>query len=86
MKRIITTALFILLSQASFGQKSVNDKVIYKYKKFEKFNLDEISVDGELGAPGEITVSSRYLRQFKNKLPSKPNFHLEMMKGLDRIR
>ena len=86
MKRIITAALFILLSQASFGQKSVNDKVIYKYKKFEKFNLDEISVDGELGAPGEITVSSRYLRQFKNKLPSKPNFHLEMMKGLDRIR
>lgn len=86
MKMIFSTAFILMLSQASFAQKSVNEKVVYKYKKFENYNLEEISVDGELGAPGEITVSSRYLRQFKNKLPSKPNFHLEMMKGLDRIR
>ena len=79
-------AMILTLSGQAFAQKSVKEKVIYKYKKFEKFNLEEINVDGELGAPGEITVSSRYLRQFKNKLPSKPNFHLEMMKGLDRIR
>ncbi len=86
MRKIFYALVVLTLSTSAFSQKSVKEKVVYKYKKFEKFNLEEISVDGELGAPGEITVSSRYLRQFKNKLPSKPNFHLEMMKGLDRIR
>lgn len=84
--KIIIFAMLVITATSPLAQKSVNEKVIYKYKKFEQFNLDEISVEGELGAPGEITVSNRYLRQFKNKLPSKPNFHLEMMKGLDRIR
>ncbi|MFG1493857.1 hypothetical protein ACRXCV_02635 [Halobacteriovorax sp. GFR7] len=86
MMKVLMSAILLLLTTQAYGQKSVKEKVVYKYKKFEQFNLEEISVDGELGAPGEITVSSRYLRQFKNKLPSKPNFHLEMMKGLDRIR
>ena len=49
-------------------------------------NLGEISVEGDLGAPGEVTISRRYLKKFKNRLPSKPNFNFEMMKGLERIR
>ena len=74
--------LFTLLYSSAFAQ----EKIIYKYKKFEHINLDEISIDGDLGAPGEISVSQRYLRKFKNKIPSKPNFNLEMMKGLERVR
>jgi hypothetical protein len=62
------------------------EKIIYKYKKFETINLEKIDVEGDLGAPGEISVSQRYLRKFKNKLPSKPDFDFEMMKGLERIR
>ena len=79
MKAII---LFTLL----FSAVSAQEKIVYKYKKFEHINLDEISIDGDLGAPGEISVSQRYLRKFKNKIPSKPNFNLEMMKGLERVR
>lgn len=80
MKKII---LFAILATSVF---SAEEKIIYKYKKFEEINLDEINVEGDMGAPGEITISERYLRSFKNKLPSKPNFNFEMMRSLERIR
>lgn len=79
---LLVVSLFICTSSYAKGK----EKVVYKYKKFEVINLDEIKVDGELGGPGEISISQRYLKKFKNKLPSKPNFNLEMMKGLERIR
>ena len=84
MKKIIF--ILVLIQVSTFSKSKVKEKVIYKYKKFEEINLDEINVDGELGAPGEITISRRYLKRFKNRLPSKPNFDFEMMKGLERIR
>lgn len=83
MKKIVP--LLIMMTLFSLHAQA-KEKVVYKYKKFEVINLDEISVDGELGGPGEVSISQRYLKKFKNKLPSKPNFNLEMMKGLERIR
>ena len=80
--RIYILVLTFLFSFTTLAQ----EKVVYKYKKYEEINLGEIKVEGELGAPGEITVSERYLRKFKNKLPSKPNFHFEMMRRLEKIR
>lgn len=78
---------YLLLTLLLFTSNSyAKEKVVYKYKKFEEINLDEIKVEGELGAPGEISISQRYLKKFKNKLPTKPNFNFEMMKGLERVR
>lgn len=82
--KIISLILLLFLTSQSFAQKK--GKVVYKYKKFEEINLDEIKVEGDLGAPGEITISRRYLKKFRNRLPSKPNFNFEMMKGLERIK
>ena len=81
MKKII---LLVTIFTAPLA--TAEEKIVYKYKKFEEINLNEISVEGDLGAPGEVSVSQRYLRKFKNRLPSKPNFNLEMMKGLERVR
>lgn len=82
MKYIMTLILF----SQFFSVFAAEEKVVYKYKKFEEINLDEISVEGDMGAPGEITISERYLRSFANKLPNKPNFNFEMMRSLERIR
>lgn len=86
MKKISCTIFFILTFLFNFTLSAAEEKIIYKYKKFEEINLDEIKVEGDMGAPGEITISERYLRNFKNKLPSKPNFNFEMMRSLERIR
>ena len=84
MKNIIMIVAVSLIGLSSLAQKK--ERIIYKSKKFEEINLGEIKVDGELGSPGEISISQRHLKKFKNKLPHKPNFNLEMMKGLERIR
>jgi hypothetical protein len=80
--KIFAMALFISLS--AFAQEKGN--VRYEYKKFEKFDFDEIGVEGEAGSPGDISISPRLRKEFSNKLPEKKNFNKEMKKAVDGIR
>jgi hypothetical protein len=82
MKIILMFLIFITMS--SFAQDKKN--VRYEYKKFEKFDFDEIGVEGEAGAPGDISISPRLRNEFKNKLPERNNFSKEMKKAIDGIR
>lgn len=61
-------------------------KVIYKYKQYEKFDFDDMSVEGEDGAPGDLSINPRYQKEFKNELPYRKNFNPEMLKALDTIK
>lgn len=82
MKLIL--ALTVFFSMAAFAQEKKN--VRYEYKKFEKFDFDEIGVEGEAGAPGDISISPRGRTEFQNKLPERNNFNKEMKKAIDGIR
>ncbi len=77
-------AIVFLLSISVFAQEKGN--VRYEYKKFEKFDFDEIGVEGEAGAPGDISISPRLRKEFRNKLPERSNFNKEMKKAIDGIR
>jgi hypothetical protein len=74
----------VLLTSAAFAQDKAN--VRYEYKKFEKFDFDEIGVEGEAGAPGDLSISPRVRNEFRNKLPERANFNKEMKKAIDGIR
>ena len=78
--------LLILFSVDAFSQKRRKEKIIYKYKKYEKFDLEDISVDGETGVPGDISLINRYQRKFKNKLPYRRNFRPEIVFGVERLK
>jgi hypothetical protein len=78
-------ALALLLATSAFAEDKKGN-VRYEYKKFEKFDFDEIGVEGEAGAPGDISVSPRLRKEFKNKLPERQNFNKEMKKAIDGIR
>ncbi|MFA5583781.1 MAG: hypothetical protein WDA09_06165 [Bacteriovoracaceae bacterium] len=80
MKWISLVALVVSFS--AFSQRNVN----YEYKKYEKFDFSEISVEGVAGSPGDISVSPRLRKEFQNKLPDRPNFNREMQKSLEAIR
>jgi len=82
MKAIFLFLLFFSIN--AFAQDKNN--VRYEYKKFEKFDFDEIGVEGEAGAPGDISVSPRLRNEFKNKLPERVDFNKEMKKAIDGIR
>ena len=81
--RIAITFLILVSSFPAFAQQK---KVNYEYKKFEKFDFDEIGVEGEAGAPGDISVSPRLRNEFKNKLPERQHFNKEMNKAIEGIR
>jgi len=82
MKSIIFLLLVSSLSSVFAQEKKVN----YEYKKYEKFDFEEIGVEGEAGAPGDLSISPRLKKEFTNKLPERKNFNKEMKKAVDGIR
>ena len=82
MKVIIVFLVFFSISAFADDKKNVR----YEYKKFEKFDFDEIGVEGEAGSPGDLSVSPRLRNEFKNKLPERHDFNKEMRKAIDVIR
>ena len=78
--------LMIIFCQTAFAQNGEKKNVRYEYKKFEKFDFEEIGVEGEAGSPGDISISPRLRAEFKNKLPERTNFNKEMKKAIDGIR
>jgi hypothetical protein len=79
---ILIISFFSFINLFADTQKNVK----YEYKKFERFDFDEIGVEGEAGSPGDISISPRMRKEFRNKLPEKDNFNREMKKAIDGIR
>jgi hypothetical protein len=84
MKIILLISL--ILPGLAYSQASKQPKVRYEYKKFEKFDFDEIGIEGEAGSPGDISISPRVRNEFKNRLPERQNFNKEMKKAIEGIR
>lgn len=82
MKTMIVFLAFFSLNVLAQDKGNVR----YEYKKFEKFDFEEIGVEGEAGSPGDISISPRLRKEFKNKLPERQNFNKEMKKAIDGIR
>ncbi len=62
------------------------EKVTYKYKKFEKFDFEAMDIGGELGAPGDLSISPRYQKKFTNELPYRKNFNDMIRNSIERVR
>ena len=78
--------LIAILTVPAFAQDSKPKSIRYEYKKFEKFDFDEIGVEGEAGSPGDLSITPRARNEFKNKLPERTNFNREMKKAVEVIR
>jgi hypothetical protein len=81
----IFAIIFSLLTFNALAEES-KANIRYEYKKYEKFDFDEIGVEGEAGSPGDISISPRLRKEFKNKIPERQNFNKEMKKAIDGIR
>jgi hypothetical protein len=79
---LIASLLFSSVVLAQSGKANVR----YEYKKFEKFDFEEIGVEGVAGSPGDISISPRLRKEFRNKLPERNNFNKEMKKAIEGIR
>ena len=89
MKTIVMILMVFVVSLAQAQGTKILDaepKIIYKYKKYQKFDFEDLVIEGETGSPGDLSISPRYQRKFKNKLPYRKNFNAEMRKSVERIR
>ena len=88
----ISACLFSLMftTQATAQVQQLNkegdERVIYKYKKYQKFDFENLEIEGDTGNPGDLSVSPRFQKRFENKLPYRKNFNAEIRKGIERIR
>ncbi len=85
--------LFLLLPfflSTSFGVEGelidTKNRIKYKYKKYQKFDFEDIVIEGGVGSPGDLSITPRYQTKFDNKLPYRKNFHDKIRKGIERIR
>ena len=86
MKVLIAVLFVTSVCFAQKGKEAKNVKVNYKYKKYEKFDFDELTIEGEGGSPGDLSITPRYQKKFENRLPYKKNFNREIRKSLERVR
>lgn len=74
--KILNFITLIFLS--SNAVKSQETKIIYEYKKYEKVDLGDLEVKGNVLAPGDITIMERDRARFQRELFDKPDFDQEM--------
>ena len=82
--KILLFFLSVTFSCHSYSQGK--GKVIYKYKKYQKFDFEDLTVEGDSGSPGDISITSRFQKKFRNKLPYRRNFNPEIVKSIENIR
>jgi hypothetical protein len=81
--RILIFVLGIYLMGDAYGEEQ---KVIYQYKKYEKFDLGNLEVKGQLIAPGDISVRERERRRFEMDLFSRKDFDKFIKKDVESLR
>ncbi len=91
MKRSIFNLFLIffnLLSSFSIVSNSFSQEknVEFQYKKYEKFDFEDLVIEGEVTAPSELSIFPRYEKKFKNILPYRKNFNLEIKRSIERLR
>jgi hypothetical protein len=84
----ISSSIFSAETPIVEGQEvKVNGKkVIYTYKQFEKFDFDDLTIEGEAGTPNDLSISPIHEKSYSNRLPYRKSFTVEIKKGIERVR
>jgi hypothetical protein len=69
MNKLLILFVFAI-SFTAYGEENV----IYQYKKYEKFDLGDLEVKGQLVAPGDLSVRERDRRRFELDLYNRADF------------
>ena len=62
------------------------ENVIYKYKQYEKFDLGNLEIKGEIIAPGDLSVRERDRKIFEGNLFERKNYDKEIIQEIKFIR
>lgn len=79
-------SLVFIFNASAKTDKPESKKVIYTYKQFEKFDFDDLNIEGEEGAPNDLSISPIHEKKYTNRLPYRRSFTMEIRKGIERVR
>jgi hypothetical protein len=82
--RVLLCLLGSLIVVSAYGQEK--EKIIYQYKKYEKFDLGNLEVKGQLIAPGDISVRERERKRFELGLFERREFGEFIRKDIESLR
>lgn len=80
--RILAYILGLYMMSDAWGE----EQVIYQYKKYEKFDLGNLEVKGQLIAPGDISVRERERKRFELDLYTRKDFDAFIKKDVESLR
>jgi hypothetical protein len=83
MSRLLAWVLGFYLIGHAYGE---DQQVIYQYKKYEKFDLGNLEVKGQLIAPGDISVRERERKRFELDLYTRKDFDTFIKKDIESLR
>lgn len=81
MKIIIGFIIFLSTPEA-FAEK----KVVYKYKEYEKFDLGDMEIKGNIIAPGDLSIKERRRQKFERDLLQRGDFDKKIINDIKFIR
>lgn len=85
MRKLILMIALFTLSFATFAQKK-KEKIIYKYKKYQKFDFEDLVVEGDKGGPTDLSIRPRLKKKFNNKLPYRVHFNDKIIESVETVR
>ncbi len=80
------TLLMVMAVYSLGALAQEKEKIIYQYKKYEKFDLGNLEVKGQLIAPGDISVRERERKRFELDLYSRKDFDNFIKKDIESLR
>jgi hypothetical protein len=88
MMKILIFALACLTHFASFAAEAQKDgaNVVYSYKKYEKFDLGNLEIQGSVVTPGDLSVKQRSRKEFTRELLMRQNFLPEIQQDIHNLR
>lgn len=79
--------LILILLLLTHSTLSISkEKIIYKYKEYERFDLGDMEIKGSIIAPGDISVKERRRKIFHRKLYNRENYDSLIIKEIKYIR
>lgn len=84
MKILIVIIISFIVSKGIRAE--IKEQVIYEYKKYEKFDLGNLEVKGELIAPGDISVRERDRKRFSTEFYIRDSLNEQVLEDIKNLR
>ncbi len=82
MKILIITLMIFNINNVSAQE----EKVIYEYKKYEKFDLGDLEIKGQMIAPGDLSVRERERKRMEIPLFQRTNVNDMIQNDIESLQ